>query len=329
MSVDIIDSLGQLYSSMTTNAAGQYVFAGIPNGVYTVSVVVPLGYVAVDDAQEVEVWCSENEADFDLTGLEISLSQRGRGYWMHQVNALVFGKGNPHETYEDMCDYMDLIRTHFNNHGLNPVNVFEVSLTDDCDQRLEALRATISPEAKATMNEKARAHMTALLLNMVSGKIAQWHEISEDGLSVSQAITYCNELISDVLPDNDEMAKDIAEMINEGKVVPEGWIDPLTADIAYRGESDGTLPVDYSLEQNYPNPFNPTTEIAFALPSPSDVKLEVLNILGQVVSTVYSGHLEAGYYSYPWDGSNMASGVYLYRLTADEFVDTKKMVMLK
>jgi hypothetical protein len=329
VSIDLTDSEGWLYSTTITDESGYYEFIGVPNGSYSATVATPLGYSAEQEVETVNICGADYEIDFSLVQLELPLEQRGRGYWTHQVNALISGKGNPHETYEDMCDYMNLIQSHFNQNGLNPVNVFEVPLTDDCDQRLEALRATISPKPKATMNEKARGHLTALLLNMVSGKIAQWHEISEDGLNVSQAITYCNDLIADGQPDNDEMAKDIAEMINEGKTVPAGWIDPETANIAYRGTLDDGLPTQYTLEQNYPNPFNPATEIAFALPSPSDVKLEVLNILGQVVSTVYNGHLPAGYYSYPWDGSNMASGIYLYRLTADEFVDTKKMILLK
>ena len=248
---------------------------------------------------------------------------------MHQVNALLSGKGNPHETYEDMCDYMELIRIHFNEHGLNPINVFKVELTDDCDQRLEALRSTISPKSKPTMNEKARAHLTALLLNMVSGKIAQWTEISEDNATVSQAITYCNALITDETPENDEMAKNIAEMINEGQTVPAEWIDPSTPDIAYRHTDEETLPDDFALYQNYPNPFNPFTDISFSLSNACDVKLEIFNITGRKVATILEKALGAGIHTVTWDATDQASGVYLYKITAGDFVETKKMVLLK
>jgi len=224
---------------------------------------------------------------------------------------------------------MELIRTHFNEHGLNPVNVFEVNLNSDCNQRLEALRTTISPRAKSSMNDKARAHLTALLLNMASGKIAQWNEISEDAATVSQAITYCNDLIADSNPENDERAKDIAEMINEGQTVPAGWIDLATPDITYKQAGEELLPTDFTLHQNCPNPFNPITEISFSLPEESEVRLEVFNIMGQKVAALIDDHLEAGEYKFQWDGSQAASGVYFYRLDTSDYSATRKMVLLK
>lgn len=80
---------------------------------------------------------------------------------------------------------------------------------------------------------------------------------------------------------------------------------------------------------NYPNPFNPSTDISFSLPEASTVRLEVFNLLGQAVATVYSGTLGAGEHSFTWDGSRSPSGVYMYRLTAGEFNITKKMMLLK
>jgi hypothetical protein len=327
VSVDIIDSEGQLHASTTTDEVGHYSFTGVPNGVYTVGVAVPMGYQAVEQFHEVELWGLEYEVDFALTRLEVPLAQRGRGYWMHEVNALVSGKGKAHESYEDMCNYMELIRSHFNEHGLNPVSVFSVDLEADCANRLDALQTTISPTPRQSMNDKARAHLTVLLLNLVSGKIAQWAEISEDGATASQAITYCNSLISDPYPENDEMAKNIAEMINEGQIIPGGMIDPSTPDITYRRGSE--LPTHYSLDQNSPNPFNPTTEIRFSVPEPASVRLEVFNVAGQRVAVLIEANLPAGYHTVMWDAGEMASGVYLYRLTAGEFMATKKMVLLK
>lgn len=327
--IDLFDSAGYIVASALSDDSGWYQFEDLENGSYSVSILTPLGYWADEETKMVEVLGLQYEVNFELTKLDMPAVQRGRGYWMHQVNALLSGHGNAHETYDDMCNYMELIRTHFNQHDLNPVNVFEVVLTDDCDQRLEALRATISPRAKATMNEKARAHLTALLLNMVSGKIAQSQPISDDSLTVSQAITYCNSLITDGNPDNDEVAKDIAEMINEGQTVSAGMIGPSTADVAYKQSATEQLPTEFSLSQNYPNPFNPVTEILFSLPQASEVTLEVFNLLGQSVAKVYQGRLEAGTHSYTWDGSSAASGIYLYRLTAGNFVETKKMILLK
>ena len=84
------------------------------------------------------------------------------------------------------------------------------------------------------------------------------------------------------------------------------------------------LPQQYSLEQNYPNPFNPSTTIKFAIPTASNVKLLVYNSLGQLVSEIVNQHFEAGYYSYNFNASALSSGVYYYRIEADNFTSIKK-----
>lgn len=96
-------------------------------------------------------------------------------------------------------------------------------------------------------------------------------------------------------------------------------------------KTDGSteLPTEFSLSQNYPNPFNPTTEISFALPKASNARLDIYNIMGQKVATLVNRHLEAGFHTAVWDGTRVASGVYLYRLEAGDFLGTKKMILLK
>ena len=89
------------------------------------------------------------------------------------------------------------------------------------------------------------------------------------------------------------------------------------------------LPREFSLFQNYPNPFNPSTEIKFGLPRHSDVRIEIFNILGQKVITLFEGLLPAGYHSVHWNGSNSSSGVYYYRIDTGSFRDIKKMTLLK
>jgi hypothetical protein len=91
----------------------------------------------------------------------------------------------------------------------------------------------------------------------------------------------------------------------------------------------GNLPNTFALNQNYPNPFNPTTEISFDLPKSSHVELTVYNVLGQEVTTLINRDMEAGSHSIEWDASNVSSGVYFYRINADSFNQTKKMMLLK
>ena len=89
------------------------------------------------------------------------------------------------------------------------------------------------------------------------------------------------------------------------------------------------IPSEFLLLQNYPNPFNPSTTIEFDLPKNSEVTLNVFNILGQEVTTLVTQRLSAGSYSYDWDASNPASGVYLYRLQAGDYVETRKMILMR
>ncbi len=83
------------------------------------------------------------------------------------------------------------------------------------------------------------------------------------------------------------------------------------------------------LEQNYPNPFNPVTRIACNVPVDGEVTLEVFNILGERVTTLVSGWHPAGPLTVTWDGGSFASGVYLYRISAGTYHETKKMILLK
>lgn len=85
----------------------------------------------------------------------------------------------------------------------------------------------------------------------------------------------------------------------------------------------------YALEQNFPNPFNPTTSIRYELPSAGLVTLKVYDVLGRQASTLVNARQEAGDYAVSFNGANLASGVYFYRLTAGSFVQTKKMLFVK
>ncbi len=91
-----------------------------------------------------------------------------------------------------------------------------------------------------------------------------------------------------------------------------------------------TKPTTYSLSQNYPNPFNPSTRIKFTLPEMTRVTLKVYNVLGQEVATILENkELPAGYYDYEFNAGNLTSGTYIYRLVAGNFVQTKKMILMK
>jgi hypothetical protein len=106
---------------------------------------------------------------------------------------------------------------------------------------------------------------------------------------------------------------------------------PVTAHVNPTGLDDhgSSLPAVFSLSQNYPNPFNPATEIEFALPTASDVRLEVFNVLGQRIDMLVNGLLPAGYHSVTWNANSQSSGIYFYKITAGNFSQIHQMTLLK
>ena len=95
-------------------------------------------------------------------------------------------------------------------------------------------------------------------------------------------------------------------------------------------ESDSiSIPDKFELSQNYPNPFNPSTAIRYQLPMTSHISLKVYDVLGNEVLTLIDQEKPAGSYEAEIDASQLSSGVYLYKIQAGSFVETKKMILLK
>ena len=102
----------------------------------------------------------------------------------------------------------------------------------------------------------------------------------------------------------------------------------------YLSVDSRSIPDEFALHDNYPNPFNPSTQIRFDLPKMTNATLTIYNMLGQKVKTFYMQNTPAGYQSVTWNAAGdsdvpVAAGVYLYQLQTEEFVKTKKMILLK
>ncbi len=95
------------------------------------------------------------------------------------------------------------------------------------------------------------------------------------------------------------------------------------------GGNTSSLPQQFALLQNHPNPFNPVTVISYDVPKTSHVRIVIYNVLGQQVDELVDRTMAPGRYEAEWDASHLASGVYLYRMEADGFVETKKMLLMK
>jgi len=108
------------------------------------------------------------------------------------------------------------------------------------------------------------------------------------------------------------------------------YIDLPVVNVPVADSKEGNeTPYSYSLSQNYPNPFNPTTKLGFRIADFGLVQLRVFNILGEEVATLINEVLNPGSYSVSFDGANLSSGVYFYQVKSGNFIDTKKMVLLK
>jgi hypothetical protein len=174
--------------------------------------------------------------------------------------------------------------------------------------------------------EEIQGLMDAVAMNLppIGQPTVDWTQIRGNPDSVSLKRAYYNYRFVDEAGDNG--------IHNPRYTV---WLLQLTLNQLTGVEfMSGEVPVQFELGQNYPNPFNPTTEISFALPKAGPVRLEVYDLTGRVVATLVNQDLQAGTHKVMWnargaDGTSLASGVYLYRITASDFVATKKMVLLK
>jgi uncharacterized protein (DUF1501 family) len=123
--------------------------------------------------------------------------------------------------------------------------------------------------------------------------------------------------------------------LNELQIAITGTItNPLASSVVASGAIAGvdaaaSLPKHYALEQNYPNPFNPTTVIRYDLPGGANVVLDVYNTVGEKVATLVDGPQSAGIHEVSFNGGSLASGMYLYRLKAGSYQETKRMLLLK
>lgn len=358
VSVSLLDADAIEIDSRVTDIDGFYAFNDLSAGLYYVHVWAPVGYTADQEVKEASLSDQDLQVDFVLSLLEITDEWRGRGYWKHQARSLLTGEGRPHESYEDMCNYIEQIRDYFNNNADLPVISYTVDPTSDCDQRLLDLQETLQTNSStaphsnsdARLLNRSTAELVVLLLNMVSGRIAPEAGVgggtstspgknasfsnSSGAVTVSQAVAFSDALISDADPSNDNLAYLVVRLVNAGDPVPDGWVDPTTPDVNYLASSgvggdNGIIPDGYSLGQNYPNPFNPVTTISFSLPNASVARLDIYNIRGQRVATLVNELLDAGDHVITWDASNLASGVYLYRLEAGVFSEVRKMTLLK
>ncbi|MBN2071180.1 MAG: T9SS type A sorting domain-containing protein [Candidatus Krumholzibacteriota bacterium] len=323
VTVDIVDGEGNTHSTLT-DESGNYHFFDVATDSIAVSVIVPLGYYP-ESPTEVDIVCQPGDhavVDFLFERLATQDCPRSTGFWKHQITCALQGKQKGVQVPADLLlEYFVTIHSRFDQY----FEIFIPVVT------LEDFSSIFSLK-KPTMYEKARKEFAGLLLNVVSGRLSSWQFISTDQATVSQAITFISQLLVDDNPSNDELAKDIAEMLNHDEIVAAGLI-PLDIDyIAYRRGND--TPGAVTNVSNFPNPFNPMTTISYEIENQAPVTIAVYNVAGQRIKTLVSNIVQSGFNTVQWDGrdsngDHLSSGIYFYSIKAGNETVTRRMVLLR
>jgi hypothetical protein len=339
VTVDLYEYRGDLLQSVTTDITdGTYDFGEIDSGDYVVELILPLGYGAAPGCNlSVLVGLAPGEdvtVDFQLVPIVVSAEARSKGYWKHQYKVHDSGRGHAHESIADLDSYHIAIFDHFYDRedeyaiDIDGVTNYLGGKTLTRDNALN----TLSARGSSGMDQIANAQFLALLLNVVSNKIGQYHEVTADGMTVSQAITFVADLLEDADASNDELAKDVAEQVNENHQIAAGTIPSSTPHVLY---GQDRKPSQEIVLDARPNPAAEAVEISYSVPSAgSRVILEVYELSGRMVRTLVDSPQPAGPQRVIWHGDDargrrVAPGVYFYRLEMNGETHTLKTVMLR
>jgi hypothetical protein len=200
---------------------------------------------------------------------------------------------------------------------------------------IDSLAGKLSPNVKRPANDRiVDPGFPAVVTNHLDSLIAYIHKITTGKLDIRWAYP-TNTLYPPTWPLPENMTYTNSTLLNAGSdgfaVGDLNWFPTQKAAWLLTGVElvNNQLPEGYSLSQNYPNPFNPATKIQFSVPKQSNVELKVYNMLGQEVATLIATTMAPGTYSVDFDASKLASGAYVYRLKAGEFISSNKMLLMK
>ncbi|MEJ5350581.1 MAG: carbohydrate binding domain-containing protein [Melioribacteraceae bacterium] len=191
---------------------------------------------------------------------------------------------------------------------------------------------TVKPNTKYRYSVMAKAEQTGPVVNFTVGEpvtYREWGRAHQKVLTTEwQQITFDFTTPAGVTEGRAPIH--LSESMNKTFLPVTIYIDDLRiTDLTVDVENENSKPVAYELYQNYPNPFNPVTTIEFALPLSGKVHLTLFDVLGREVKEIASGFFDAGKHKVKLDASNLSSGVYYYKLQANDFVSVKKLILMK
>jgi parallel beta-helix repeat protein len=327
VSMSLLDTAGipiDGVQSILTDNQGQYAFNDVDLGSYQVSIVEPLGYSA-DENPKLAILESVGTTTVDFM-LELAVTgnhAKPAFYWSLQFSFHIWNWGWPRESEADLHAYIEEVHEHYTPH----FDIFQDNTT------LRDWWSTLKIWGNFTRYRLARRQLAALVLNLAAQKVGQYTVVTRDGRTAGEVLTFVSMLVTDGNPSNDRLARRLASKVNTRRRIGAGVVPP--SNILYKGAGPKNIawgfgmPDEFALSQNYPNPFNPSTTIQYDLPSDGFVTLKMYNSLGQEVAVLVDEDATAGRYQVQWDATGFSSGVYFYRLVAGQFVETRKLLLLK
>ena len=327
-----------------TSPHGMYLFDDVPDrDDYWIEIIVPDGYQLAVDPNQYEGWnanphftCECHQILFFLVEEDTTaynFEPRTIGFWSHQATVAVTGRGNAQVPPDELQNLFNEIFAQFDGAQFFPIQ--GVSSWNGAPLTAANALATFNlpnggPQG---MVNKAKKQLLAMLLNVVADYVSLGYVVSADGHTAEEAIAFG----ADTITNNGAAiatAKDVLDYINNGWVVPAGWIPDGYQAVNYSGSmqpavSVGSLPKSAILAEAYPNPFNPTTAISFQLAQAGRTFLGVYDISGRLVSTLVNGWREAGSHLATFEAQELSAGIYMYRLQSSEYTATGKLVLLK
>ncbi len=245
------------------------------------------------------------------------------------------GPRNPEVTMAGFCFVKDSIYNDFK------MQIAVASDEDLSQNSLADYSILFGFEDNRNYNKILMKQNAARLENLSNGQTTAIKLISQKGIPDEQFhavdIDLSGNQLTVMLDDTVFFSATSSRLVKQGKI---GFGSVNNAvffdDISISGNATATkiheetnVPEKFYLGQNYPNPFNPSTKISFILPETEKVKLELFNTLGQHIKTILDKPMNAGFHEINFNGQDLFSGVYLYRLEASTFQDVKKMIMIK
>ncbi|GEM_PF-2333964 len=332
ITVNLYDGIGNQIGETSTDELGDYLFSDLIPGDYIVEVFPPMGCVA-DGGNSVAVTCIGASVTVNFSLSEVEPGELIT-VWFLQKYFEHMDAGTPLYRELDIDRYcLDMFDHYYDRSDGNAITIEWVTFVEDPARPLnyDDVYEIIMGPADNSNQGKIRKNLFVVMLNVAAGCMLQNNPVTVDGATLSQTIKY----VSDSYMSGDFNWKHwyYLNNIQRGTLIPAGYVPLGTPNIMFREDVPGfdglNLPDEYALGQNYPNPFNPVTEISFLLQAASDVTLDVYNIMGQKVATLADGKFGAGRHTVKWDASISASGLYFYRIKAGEFVESRKMLLLK